>query len=69
MDVYYSRRSAAKWLARHVNLLNREIKVNAAYLKRLEQECRLLPAKAGVFGKRYTLQQLQKYAAETQPRK
>lgn len=69
MDHYYSRRAAANWLAKHVKLLNHEIKVNAAYLKRLEQECRLLPAKAGLFGKRYTLQQLQKYAAETQPRK
>lgn len=69
MNHYYSRRAAANWLAKHVKLLNRNIKVNAAYLKRLEQECRLLPAKAGLFGKRYTLQQLKKYAAETQPRK
>lgn len=69
MDHYYSRRAAANWLASHVNFLNNEIKVNAAYLKRLEQECRLLPAKAGIFGKRYSLKQLKKYVAETQPRK
>lgn len=69
MDVYYTRRSAAKWLARHANLLNHKIKINAAYLKRLEQECRLLPAKSGIFGKRYSRKQLEKYVAETQPRK
>ena len=69
MDVHYSRRSAAKWLARHVNPLNRKIKINTSYLKRLEQECRLLPAKSGILGKRYSLKQLEKYVAETQPRK
>lgn len=69
MDVYYSRRSAAKWLARHVNHLNHKIRINASYLKRLEQECRLLPAKSGIFGKRYSRKQLEKYVAETQPRK
>ena len=53
MNVYYSRRSAAKWLARHANPLNHKIKINTAYLKRLEQECWLLPAKSGIFGKRY----------------
>ena len=69
MNVYYSRRSAAKWLAQHVSHLNHKIKINATYLKRLEQECRLLPAKSGIFGKRYSRKQLEKYVAETQPRK
>lgn len=69
MDIYYSRRSAAKWLARHANHLNHKIKINTSYLKRLEQECRLLPAKSGIFGKRYSRKQLKKYVAETQPRK
>lgn len=69
MYVYYSRRSAAKWLSQHVNHLNHKIKINAAYLKRLEQECRLLPAKSGIFGKCYSRKQLEKYVAETQPRK
>ena len=69
MDVYYSRRSAAKWLARHANPINHKIKINTAYLKRLEQECRLLPAKSGIFGKRYSRKQLEKYVAETQPQK
>ena len=68
MDQYFSRRAAASWLANHVHFLNDKIKINSVYLKRLEQECRLLPAKSGIFGKKYSLAQLKKYASETQPR-
>lgn len=65
---YYSARQAAKYLAAHVHFEDQSIKINKKFLKRLDEECRLLPIKRGLFGKRYSLTQLQKYAFETQPR-
>lgn len=65
---YFSNRAAAKWLKSHVNFLDDEIKINTAFVKRLQTECRLLPAKHGLFGSKYLLAQLQKYVNETQPR-
>ena len=47
---------------------DQSIKINKKFLKRLDEECRLLPIRRGLFGKRYSLAQLQKYASETQPR-
>lgn len=68
MKRYYSARQAAKYLAAHVHFEDQSIKINKKFLKRLDDECRLLPVKHGFFGKRYSLAQLQKYAFETQPR-
>lgn len=63
-----SKRQAIRWMREHVVFEDKSIKINSAFLKRLHQECRLLPDAHGLFGAQYTLSKLQKYANEVKPR-
>lgn len=64
-----SKREAIKWMRQNVIFEDKTLKINKAFLKRLEQECRLLPDGRGLFGPTYNLEKLQKYAKEVRPRK
>lgn len=64
----FSTRAAARWMREHVHFADKSIKITPAYIKRLQNECRLLPHSRGLFGPRYTLAQLEKYADEVRPR-
>lgn len=68
MPQTFSTRGAAHWLNRHAHLSDSNLKINTRYVKRLNRECRLLPEARGFFGRRYTLEQLKKYADEVRPR-
>lgn len=63
-----SKRQAIHWMREHVVFEDKSIKINSAFLKRLNQECRLLPDARELFGVQYKLSKLQKYANEVKPR-
>lgn len=63
-----SKHQAIAWMRGHVVFEDKSIKINSAFLKRLQQECRLLPDARNLFGPRYSLARLQKYANEVKPR-
>lgn len=68
MRKYFNNRQAAAWLKKRVHFESDEVTMNTRFVKRLQDECRLLPAKKTLFGKRFTLAQLQTYAQEVKPR-
>lgn len=68
MPQTFSARGAARWLNRHAHLGDSNFQINTRYVRRLNRECRLLPETRGFFGRRYTLEQLKKYADEVKPR-
>lgn len=61
---YYTRRQAAHWLKFRVHYGDPSVHMNTRFLKRLKNECRLLPAKHTIFGDRYSEKQLKTYANE-----
>lgn len=63
-----SKRQTIHWMREHVVFEDKSIKINSAFLKRLNEECRLLPDGRGLFGPTYNLEKLQKYANEVKPR-
>lgn len=65
---YLSRHQAVKFLRYRVKFQDKSIKINGKYLKRLNEECRLLPKKHGLFGPKYSKDQLLHYVDEVRPR-
>ena len=68
MRKYVSMRKATKYLKENAVFEDKSLKVNKRFVKRLRDECRLLPVKSGLFGARYSMQQLEKYVEEVHPR-
>lgn len=67
-EIKLSKRQTIHWMREHVVFEDKSIKINSAFLKRLNEECRLLPDARGIFGVKYKLSKLKKYANEVRPR-
>lgn len=69
-EQYLSTRNTIAWLRKNVKIGNKDLTVDRKFLKHLDETCRLLPDKNGIFGigKKYALTHLKQYASDVKPR-
>lgn len=66
---YLSTSEAVKWLARNARFDNKDLIVNRAFLRKLNETCRLTPDKTSLFGgNKYALSHLRQYVHDVKPR-
>lgn len=65
---YLSENKAIEWLNKHATFGDKNISFNRKKMKDLDKTCRLMPAKSGLFGKKYSLLELRGYARDMKPR-
>lgn len=65
---YLSVNQAAHWLNEHATFGKNKDAFNHKVMNKLAKNCRLMPAKRGLFGKRYSLMELKEYARDVKPR-
>lgn len=65
---FLSVKEAIKWLKENATFDDPDLVINKQFLKKLNDTSRLMPDKVGIFGKKYSLARLEKYASEVKPR-
>lgn len=65
---YLSKKQAMQWLNQHASYGETNMNFNRKIMKTLDNTCRLMPAKHTLFGVRYSLIQLERYAKDVNPR-
>lgn len=65
---YLSTNKAVQWLNQNATFGNKKEAFNRKVMKKMDRNCRLMPAKRGLFGKRYSLMELKEYARDVKPR-
>lgn len=65
---YLSTNAAIKWLQENAQIGQDDLKVDRKFMRKLDDTCRLMPDKHGLFGKRYSLKHLKQYAHDVKPR-
>lgn len=65
---YLSTKKAIQWLRENAQIGSDNLVVDRKFMHRLDETCRLLPDKHGLFGKKYSLASLKQYAHDVKPR-
>lgn len=67
---FLSKNEAIEWLNSHVKFDDPDMVVDRRFMKKLDDTCRLLPDKSGIFGlgKEYSLKHLRQYVKDVKPR-